>query len=178
MPTADLLLFNRQYIVGYSYLFRQPRWAYISAAILGLCVLAFIAGLFLHGQIQDRQLIRELDQEISSLKPSVAKVQEMRKQTEELEKEINAIEDLIRKKDANLEVLEELTRILPDDTYLRNYVYREGRISIVGLSDSATDLIAILENSPMLHNVVARSGIFRDAQTGKDSFSIEAELEE
>ena len=27
MPTSDLMLFNRQYIVGYSYLFRQPRWA-------------------------------------------------------------------------------------------------------------------------------------------------------
>ncbi len=27
IPTADLLLSNRQYIVGYSYLFRQPRWA-------------------------------------------------------------------------------------------------------------------------------------------------------
>ncbi len=27
MPTADLLLFNRQFLVGYSYLFRQPRWA-------------------------------------------------------------------------------------------------------------------------------------------------------
>ena len=27
MPTADLLLFNRQFIVGYSFLFRQPRWA-------------------------------------------------------------------------------------------------------------------------------------------------------
>ena len=26
-PTADLLLFNRLYMVGYSYLFRQPRWA-------------------------------------------------------------------------------------------------------------------------------------------------------
>ncbi|MFQ5676398.1 MAG: DNA/RNA non-specific endonuclease [bacterium] len=27
IPTADQLLFNREYIVGYSYLFRQPRWA-------------------------------------------------------------------------------------------------------------------------------------------------------
>jgi endonuclease G len=27
IPAADHLLFNRQYIVGYSYLFRQPRWA-------------------------------------------------------------------------------------------------------------------------------------------------------
>lgn len=27
IPTADQLLFNREYIVGYSYLFRQARWA-------------------------------------------------------------------------------------------------------------------------------------------------------
>ena len=27
MPSSDLMLFNRQYIVGYSYLFRQLRWA-------------------------------------------------------------------------------------------------------------------------------------------------------
>ena len=27
MPPADRFLFNRQYVVGYSYLFRQPRWA-------------------------------------------------------------------------------------------------------------------------------------------------------
>ena len=26
-PAADRLLFNRRYVVGYSYLFRQPRWA-------------------------------------------------------------------------------------------------------------------------------------------------------
>ena len=27
IPSADLVLYNRQYIVGYSFLFRQPRWA-------------------------------------------------------------------------------------------------------------------------------------------------------
>jgi len=27
IPSADHLLFNRRYVVGYSYLFRQPRWA-------------------------------------------------------------------------------------------------------------------------------------------------------
>ncbi len=27
IPSSDQILYNRQYIVGYSYLFRQPRWA-------------------------------------------------------------------------------------------------------------------------------------------------------
>ena len=158
--------------------FRQPRWAYISAAVLGICLLVLLAGLFFHRQVQDRQLLRELDKEISSLKTSVTKVQALRQQTEDLEKEIHAIENLFRKKDVNLEVFQELTTILPEDTYLNNYSYRDGIIQIAGLSDSATDLIPILENSSLLHNVEQRGGIFRDAQTGKDRFSINAELEE
>ena len=80
--------------------------------------------------------------------------------------------------DLNLAVFEELTEILPDDTYLHNYIYRDGSISIAGLSDSATDLISILENSPLLHNVEQTGNISTDAQTGKDRFSIRAALEE
>jgi Tfp pilus assembly protein PilN len=157
---------------------KQPRWAYITAAVLGLFILAFLAGLFMHRQVQARQLLSELDGEISSLKNSVAKVQDLRGRTEALKDEINFFENLFRKKDRNLEVLQELTTILPDDTYLNNYVYRDGTITIGGLSDSPPDLIPILENSRLLHNVVQRGNIFRNAQTGKDQFSIEAELEE
>jgi len=157
---------------------RRPRWAYISAAVLGILVLAFLAGLFFHRQVQDRQLIGKLDEEISSLKPSVNKVQELRKQTEDLEEQILALENLFMKKDLNLEVFQELTAILPEDTYLNNYIYRNGNISMGGLSDSATDLISILENSPLLHNVEQTGNISRDAQTGKDRFSINADLEE
>ncbi len=158
--------------------FRQPRWAYISAAVLGIVLLALLAGLFFHRQVQDRQLVQELEKESDSLKTSVARVQDLRKQTEDLKKEIDAIENLFLKKDVNLEIFQELTTILPDDTYLNNYSYRDGIIQIAGLSDSATDLIPILENSPLLHNVEQRGGIFRDPQTGKDRFSINAELEE
>jgi len=138
----------------------------------------FLAGLFLHGQVQDRQLLNELDREIASLKAPVARVQELREQTEAIKEEIDSIENLFRRNDFTLEVLEELTTIIPEDTYLNNYVYRSGKVSISGLSDSATDLVPLLENSPLLDNVVQRSGIFRDTQTGKDRFSIEAELEE
>ncbi len=158
--------------------FKQPRWAYITAAVLGLVILVLLAGMLFHRQVQDRRSLRDLDREIASLKAPVARVQELRRQTEEREKEIDTIEALYRKKDAALEVLQELTIIIPDDTYLNNFLYRDGSISIAGLSDSATELIPILENSPLLRNVVQRGNIFRNAQTGKDQFSIEAELEE
>jgi Tfp pilus assembly PilM family ATPase/Tfp pilus assembly protein PilN len=158
--------------------FKQTRWAYISAAVLGLIILALLAGLFIHGQIQDRELVQVLDEEISEIKPDVAVILESQRQTEELEKEIDFIESLFRSKDKNLYVLQELTTMLPDDTYLYNYRNQEGRITISGLGGSASDLIPLLESSPLLKEVAVQGNIQRDNLTGKDRFTIIAKLEE
>jgi general secretion pathway protein L len=143
-----------------------------------LIILALLAGLFIHGRIQNRELVQSLDEEISSIKPDVTEILESQRQTEELEKEINFIESLFRSKDKNLYVLQELTTMLPDDTYLYNYRNQEGRITISGLGGSASDLIPLLESSPILKEVAVQGNISRDNLTGKDRFTIVAKLEE
>ena len=77
----------------------------------------------------------------------------------------------------NLEVLQELTAILPPDTFLTVYNNRNGSIQLAGSSSSAPDLIPQLEKSALLKDVVQRGTIFKDAQTGKDRFNFEAKLE-
>jgi Tfp pilus assembly protein PilN len=156
--------------------FKQPRWAYVSAAILGLITL--LAGIFFHPRIQNHELAQQLDQEIAARKPEVDKVLQLRKETQELAKEIEFIEKIYRKRDRNLEVLNELTQLLPEDTYLNNYRYQNGKITIQGLSNSASDLILILESSPLLKDVGQRGSTTRDQASGKERFQIEATLEE
>ena len=158
--------------------FKQTRWAYISAAVLGLITLVFLAGLLFHKQIQEKKLGQELDMEIASFKDPVAKVQAFENQAEELAKEVAFIENTLRSKDRNLEVLQELTTLLPSDTYIYSYSYMSGNITISGLGDSASDLIPLLESSPLLRDVKPRGSISNDAQTGKYRFTIEAKLEE
>jgi Tfp pilus assembly protein PilN len=158
--------------------FKQTRWAYAAAAVFALAAVAFLAGLLLHRQIQDRQLVRQLDREIDSLKPSIQKVQALRKETEQVQKEVETIEKLFREKDKNLESLRELTSVLPEDTYLTNYVYRDATINIAGQSGSASDLIANLENSRLFQDAVQRGPTTRNPRTGKDTFAIEVKLEE
>ncbi len=155
----------------------QTRWAYVPAAILGLAVLALAAALGIQRTYQNQILIRKLDQEIQSLKGPVERVQSLRSQAEAMEKRVGAFEDRMRNKDLNLEVLRELTTVLPPDTYLMTYTYREGNIQIAGVSASAPNLIALLEKSPLLKDVTQKGGIFKDPQTGKDRFSFEARLE-
>ena len=155
----------------------QSRWAYVPTAILGLSIVALLCSLGLHRMAQDRILIRKLDQEIQALEGPVATVQSYRSQSEALEKKAKSVEELLNNRDMNLEVLRELTTILPPDTFLNSYTYQEGTIQLSGMSGSASDLIPQLERSPFLKDVVQKGNIYKDPQTGKERFSFEAKLE-
>jgi Tfp pilus assembly protein PilN len=156
---------------------RQTRWAYVPAALLGLAVVALLVALGVHRMVQNRGLIDELDRQILSLKVPVDRIQSLRSQSEALEKRSQSIEGLLHNRDMNLEILRELTTILPSDTYLNNYSNRDGTIQIGGYSGSAYDLMPKLEKSPILKDVVQKGGVFKDAGTGKDRFSFEMKLE-
>lgn len=155
----------------------QSRWGYVPAAVLGTAIVLLLCGLAFHNIAQDRRLADRLDREIQQLAPSVKRVESLRSQTEEMEKRIKAVEALVNNRDANLEILKELTTILPSDTFLNTYQYRNGTIQLGGLSNSASDLVPRLENSPLLKDVVFRGGILKDVPTGKERFNIEAKLE-
>lgn len=155
----------------------QTRWAYVPAAIFGLVILALLMALGFHRMFQNQKLISRLDQELQAIKTPVEKVQSIRKQADELENKIKSYDTLLHKKDMNLEILRELTTLLPSDTYLSLYQYRDGKITLSGLSSSSSDLISKLEESPLLKNVVVKGPMFPDAQSGKDRFTFEAELE-
>jgi hypothetical protein len=89
---------------------------------------------------------------------------------ESLEARITSIEDILCKKDRNLEILNELTRILPWGACLNTYVNRDGTIQLVGF-DSSADVLWLLNKSPFFKDVVVT------APSGHDLFKIEAKLE-
>jgi len=156
---------------------RQTRWAYVPAMILVLLIAVLLTGLGFRQMVQERIFIRELDAEINRLEPRVAQVQAIRSQAEALEEKILFIEGLVHQRDMNLEILRELTEILPEDTYLRRFRNSDCRIEIEGYSPSAPDLLPRLEASPLLVDVEQRGTIFKDNKTGKDRFTFNLRCE-
>jgi len=156
---------------------RQTRWAYVPAIIFGLAIIGLLIALGFHRMAQNRILIRQLDQEIQLLKAPVERVQSLRNQADTLEQRLKSVEGLLGKRDMNLEILQELTTILPPDTFLSTYTYRDGTIQMGGSSGSSSELIPKLEKSPLLKDVVPKGPVFKDQQTGKDRFTLEAKLE-
>jgi Tfp pilus assembly protein PilN len=156
---------------------RQTRWAYVPAILLGVAIIALLIGIGFHRTIQNRSLIRNLDQELEKLEDPVARVKSFQNQADELEKRIKSVEELLGQRDMNLEILQELTTILPSDTFLHTYNYRDGDIQMAGSSGSSSELIPMLEQSPLLKDVTTRGSIFKDQRTGKDRFTYQAKLE-
>ena len=156
---------------------QQTRWAYVPSIIFGLVIISLLAGLWLRPIFQEKNLAMKLDQETLSLKPRVERVQAVRSQAKALQQRIDFLEGLLHKRDMNLEILQELTTLLPSDTFLYVYQNRDGGLQLNGASPSAPDLIPKLDASPLLKDVVQRGTIFRDQQTGKDRFIFEAKVE-
>jgi Tfp pilus assembly protein PilN len=155
----------------------QARWAYIPTIVLGLIIGGVAVGLGAHRVVQERIVIRELDSQIQALQPQVDRVVRVRGQAEALGKKITYVEGLLRRRDMNLELLQELTNILPPDTYLNIYRNQDCTITLAGLSSSADALIPVLERSSLIMNVVQKGATYKDPQTGKDRFNLDAKCE-
>jgi Tfp pilus assembly PilM family ATPase/Tfp pilus assembly protein PilN len=158
---------------------RQKRWAYIPTIIFGLALVLILAGFGFRQTIQQKILIGKLDQEIKTLDASANRIRKLRAEATELEKRVASIEEVLTKRDQNLEILRALTGLLPSDTYLSLFKNQDCTMTMQGQSPpaSSSDLISKIELSPLLKDVVTTQATFRNMQTGKDIFSLSAKCE-
>jgi Tfp pilus assembly protein PilN len=158
---------------------RQKRWAYIPTIILGMGLIAVSVGFAFRQMVQQQILTRELDKEIKSLDGPSARVRDLRTQAQNAERRVRAVEEVLNRRDQNLELLRELTTLLPADTYLTLYRNQDCTLSLNGQSPptSSSDLIPKLEKSPLIKDVVTTTATFKNSQTGKDMFQLSAKCE-
>lgn len=71
-------------------------------------------------------------------------------------------------------MLAELTRLLPDDTYLERLNSSRGELTLSGQSSQAAKLVEVLQSSTLLRSPALSGPIQPDARTQKDRFNITA----
>lgn len=150
---------------------------YIPTILISAAILLLGAGLGLREFLQERALLGKLDLEIAALKPQLEEVNRLMDQARALESEIALLEGAIAQRDPTLEILKELTATLPDHSYLQTVTIKGDELNMIGLSDSATQLLPLLEKSPYLRDVEFTQRIIRDPQSGKERFYIRAKVE-
>ena len=122
---------------------------------------------------------------IIALHPQIAKAKQEAEASDAivrtLEREVADYNFLLAKRHAPsaLAYLEDVSRLLPDNTWVQQFELRtagKGReVQITGETASASKLIEILEQSTLLQNSTPRGAVTRGSQPGTERFMIAAE---
>jgi len=130
-----------------------------------------------------RSEVLSLRSEVKKKKPEVEAVEKLQKQRGEWAREIADFEKLNAGEVGKIEILKELTQILPDSVWIWNLRYSGKEVEISGFADSASDLIPLLDKSPLFEKVEFLAPVTkeRERRAGEDKererFKIKLTLE-
>ena len=141
-----------------------------------LLVLVIVLTLVYGGSIivRDEMTRRELARQVEEMEPQVAAIKQQEADVRKFQAQISTLTENQDRR--MIQFLKELTDKIPSDAYLTTLRYRNGRIEMDGFANKSSELIQILENSPMFRNAQFTSPITQ-GQGGQERFSIVAEVE-
>ncbi len=140
--------------------------------LLVMGVLALFLPLYL-----ENEKVSAIDREISARKDAVKKIESLRKDFNSLQDEAKAIADFKQGKQNTLQILKEITVILPKSVWLTRVHINDANVALEGYATSATDIVPRIEASPYFAKVEFSSPTMRDARMNMDRFVIRMELE-
>lgn len=125
--------------------------------------------------LQQQQRAERLAAELDAPKAAAERAAAVRAELERLEAGRNYLSEQQAQAGEALRMLNELTRLLPDSTWLSRFELSGERVRLEGESAEASALIGLLEQSETLQNVSYASPITSNPRTQKDRFSLLAE---
>lgn len=78
---------------------------------------------------------------------------------------------------STVRIIEELTRLLPDDTYVMQFEFDGKTVQVVGETGSSSSMLETLEGSPLFKEVAFKSPLTKIQGTAYDRFVVAATLE-
>jgi general secretion pathway protein L len=146
---------------------------FIFAAIL---ILLWVIYIFSPVSVEERRL-KEINHQIMMRKEEVKKVEKVRKEADALASEISTINDFKAARPMALNLIKELTTILPKSAWLTRLRITETTVELEGYANSATELLPLLEASKYFVKAEFASPTFRDARLNSERFSIRMDKE-
>ncbi len=142
--------------------------------VLNLGLLTALVGLPLSQQYRH---LGELRQALESAKVAANAASETQRLIEAKLAEARFLFDKKRQTHLTVEVLDELSKRLPDGTWLRRLELKGQDASMDGESDAASSSIAQLESSPIFSNVRFVAPVTQDPRSGKERFRLAARVD-
>jgi general secretion pathway protein L len=142
------------------------------AAITCCLLIAFFASHF----FQNKMALEALDIQLKEIKSQAGSLQLIDLEYDSTHSIANKIISAQKKNPLRLPALQELSNVLPKDTWLISISIYQDQMEITGFSSSASSLVPLIENSPWFQNSRFMGSIVNGKKGEK--FTIHTELAE
>ncbi len=142
-------------------------------ALAGLtAMVVLLAAAWVGGAVFQRQMrLKSIEQEIKQLSSEVESIQQMKERLRGIEEKTTVLQE-IRGRISILETLKELSLIMPETAWVKQFSFSDKGIRLNGFAQSASELISQLESSPLFKDVVFLSAIVKDNKQDLERFYI------
>lgn len=140
------------------------RWLVASAGVLAICLISVTLW-------QWRTERQDAEAALRAIQPAAEAVRATQAQLESRVEMAGALERQMQQPQVGT-VLSELTRVIPDDTWLQLFRFSTSEIQLAGIAGSGSTLAAVLEQSPLFERVTLSSTMSNGVGSGQDRFEI------
>lgn len=120
--------------------------------------------------------IHQLKNELETLQPKIDEVKILQAEYQEM---LSHVGYLVEKKERHpsiIKVLNVLTQATPDHTFVQRLTLENGLLTIQGLSQSAAELIPIIDDTGLFENIRFAAPVTQSASNNLERYSITAKL--
>jgi general secretion pathway protein L len=144
--------------------------------LLNTVLIVLLVAVMVYPVWQEQLAVDFLKAQIKSLEKDTRQVDQQQLEIDALRDETQKLISIKTQTPQLVPVLNELTHLLKNDTWLSNLQYSEKHMQITGQSPSASSLIGLLEASPYFSKVSFVSPLTQDKVTGFERFQISMEV--
>ncbi len=143
-------------------------------ALASLVLIANLAGFF----FKDRRALAKVKQQLTDLQPHIVSMAGLQSEYNKLKTQVNTLRHIKPGKITKLDIIKELTIRLPEDAWLQRLNVKKNTVEISGRAGSASNLIPLLDASPLFENVKFASTITtRGGEMEKFKIRMDLEIE-
>ena len=155
-----------------AYVHQRKRLNWTLAGALALVMVVVMAQSI---YLRDRA-VKQLRSDVASLRAESESVMALQRDVDAALEAANFLADQRYNEPVSVQVLDELSRIMPDHFWLQQLQIRGSTVILMGFAEGSQALIEILNDSPLFDDAEFRGRVSIDANTGEERFNAQARI--
>ena len=134
-------------------------------ALLAVLLLLVAGAMMAYSGVAEHQYLQKLQVELARLEPAARRAQVLDRSIDATRARTRLLDDFRARSKADLDALNELTRLLPPPTWTNQVELSRETATFSGETEQAAALLGVIDSSPMFHN--SEFSVIQRGQSGE-----------